>query len=151
MSTPKYPFMGMHGLTHMEMQVGDVATEEGIWARPENEAAVLRPTSTLTPLAPGSDLTGAAVAALAATAVALRTKAYGYSVAALDTATSLYPTMVANEGLWSAAYADASAVSSKTYYKESSSLLMIRPHFAFTTVFCTHHWIHDIVPPVLSR
>ena len=90
-------------------QVGDVTTEEGLWARPE-DMTQLRPTYSLSAAAPGSDLTGATVAALAATAVALKPQAYGFAVNALQTATALYPIMTANEGLWSSAYADASAV-----------------------------------------
>lgn len=87
-----------------------MALEESIWARPE-DMTQLRPTSTVSPTAPGSDLTGATVAALAATSVALKSQAYGSSVTALTTALTLYPIMRANEGLWSDAYDDASAVS----------------------------------------
>ena len=90
-------------------QVGGVAAEERLWARPEDMTQV-RPTFVLTNVTPGSDLMGSTVAALAASAVALRPQAYGFSVSALDFATNLYPVMRANEGLWSQAYPDAALV-----------------------------------------
>ncbi|KAK9805406.1 hypothetical protein WJX73_001936 [Symbiochloris irregularis] len=103
------------------VQVGNVARETSLWTRPE-DMTELRPTTTLDNTTGASDMYGAAIAALAATSLALTGPAFGFSLQAMDYATSLYPLMLANEGLWSAAYPDGSLLYPGSNYLDDMML-----------------------------
>lgn len=87
-----------------------MSVETSLWTRPEDMTEV-RPTTVVSNATGASDMYGVAVAALAATSLALTGPAFGFSLQAMDYATSLYPLMLANEGLWSVADPDGGSVS----------------------------------------
>jgi hypothetical protein len=94
--------------THVEcflVQVGDVQTELGYWARPE-DMTWARPSYKVTSRRPGSDIVANAAAALAAVSVAYQPYDSAYSKLALSNARNLYAFARDSQGLSTAAVPD---------------------------------------------
>ncbi|CAG2231369.1 E3.2.1.4 [Mytilus edulis] len=99
------------------VQVGDGGLDHAFWGRAE-DMHMSRPAYKIYPGAPGSDVAGSTVAALAIGAVVFKEKDAGYSAKLLEAAKSLYAFAKSNPGIYSNSVPQAKAFYNSSGYTD---------------------------------
>ncbi|XP_076085701.1 endoglucanase A-like [Mytilus galloprovincialis] len=99
------------------VQVGDVGADHSFWGRAE-DMQMARPAYKIRPGAPGSDVAGNTVAALAVGSIVFRQKDGKYSTRLLEAAKTLYDFAKANPGLYSDSVPQAKAFYGSSGWKD---------------------------------
>ncbi|XP_041378951.1 endoglucanase A-like [Gigantopelta aegis] len=106
------------------VQVGDIEHDHAVWTRPQ-DMTMPRPAYSVTTSNPGSDVAGNTAAAMAAGAIAFKTKDSVYSARLLTAARTLYDFAVRNTGIYSVSVPQAHTAYGSSGYKDELSLAAV--------------------------